>query len=61
MGDKILLFETLGLAASGIQNQQAEKKTGIDFKSEKEFFGVQDHPIVLAGRITKRMKATKVL
>ena len=60
MGDKILLFETVGLAAQGITNQSVQKNLGLDLESENEFFGVQEHPIVLCGKITRRLKATKV-
>ena len=55
MGDKILLFETVGLAAQGITNQSVQKNLGLDLESEKEFFGVQEHPIVLCGKITRRL------
>ena len=69
LGEKMFLLEIIGQAAVSLSEQtpdssntQAQtKKIHEKILSDDEFFKAEDEqPIILAGKITKRLKPTKI-
>lgn len=64
LGDKIFLAEVIGLSASQIQvstNSASLSPLKQSWQEEQAFFGQPtEHPIVLAGKITRKLTQPKI-
>ena len=70
MGEKVFLFEAIGKAATEMANakpehysEEAKQQSSVleQLQADNEFFQREpETPIVLAGKITRRMKPTQI-